>query len=585
MLQAQNPQFRPQESYNPHFQQQQGSSNPQFGQQQQPYGQPQPSYQSPIPNGASNHWANEYDTERRSKAPLFIVLFVVAGAIGAGLLLGTDIFTGGSGGGGGSPDESPDLGGGGGAGPTTGAIPGAGVTLDEFTFKSAVAGDVVTMEVSVAKSVGWLAIGFDGGHGAVDSVHCSFGGPTTATVLDTFATAGSKTAHSLDVSPSNVNLASAEQGDTLTRCTFTRPLSTGDNADATPDKVLTAGGTLNVALAYGNGAITAGQPGGALSYSIHTAKTAGAVTLPLASAGGGGGGGGGGSSTEPPTSPTIENPLITLRYLQEPPPAIAAAVKASFARAAGFWNTVIANDLAVTTPQALIVNQCGDVQFQLPNTLNGLQIGLAIVPIDGPGKILGSAGPCAIDEKANLARSRGGFMRFDSADVEGLLADGQFDDVARHEMGHVLGIGTLWGTNQLVQVGAAPGLDHRYTGANGNLGYRQITNTNTGQAPVENQGGDGTALGHFREATFDNELMTGFLNAGVVNPLSIMSVQALKDLGYTVDASKAEAYVLPAAGAARGVQVNMGGDILDVGIDYEKVRQGMQKRRLLRGEE
>ena len=46
-------------------------------------------------------------------------------------------------------------------------------------------------------------------------------------------------------------------------------------------------------------------------------------------------------------------------------------------------------------------------------------------------------------------------------------------------------------------------------------------------------GGSGTAGGHWRETTFKTELMTGFLNSGVKNPLSRLSVGTLQDMGYT----------------------------------------------------
>jgi hypothetical protein len=39
--------------------------------------------------------------------------------------------------------------------------------------------------------------------------------------------------------------------------------------------------------------------------------------------------------------------------------------------------------------------------------------------------------------------------------------------------------------------------------------------------------------------------MTGFINENMDNPLSLLSVKALKDLGYTVDESLAEAYTIP----------------------------------------
>jgi len=42
------------------------------------------------------------------------------------------------------------------------------------------------------------------------------------------------------------------------------------------------------------------------------------------------------------------------------------------------------------------------------------------------------------------------------------------------------------------------------------------------------------------------ELMTGFINIGSVNPLSKITLGAMKDMGYTVDLTKADAYTVSA---------------------------------------
>ena len=42
-----------------------------------------------------------------------------------------------------------------------------------------------------------------------------------------------------------------------------------------------------------------------------------------------------------------------------------------------------------------------------------------------------------------------GSMTFDTADIEEMIADGSYEDVIIHEVGHVLGIGTLWTFNGL----------------------------------------------------------------------------------------------------------------------------------------
>src|SRR5207237_578070 len=58
-------------------------------------------------------------------------------------------------------------------------------------------------------------------------------------------------------------------------------------------------------------------------------------------------------------------------------------------------------------------------------------------------------------------------------------------------------------------------------------------------APVEDTGGLGTAGSHWRERVFLGELMTGWIGPAP-NPLSIVTVQSLADLGYTVTETGAD---------------------------------------------
>ena len=64
--------------------------------------------------------------------------------------------------------------------------------------------------------------------------------------------------------------------------------------------------------------------------------------------------------------------------------------------------------------------------------------------------------------------------------------------------------------------------------------------------PVANTGGPGTRCGHWREAVFGNELMTGFLDTGS-NPISRLTIASLADLGYEVNLEAADDYSLPSA--------------------------------------
>ena len=71
--------------------------------------------------------------------------------------------------------------------------------------------------------------------------------------------------------------------------------------------------------------------------------------------------------------------------------------------------------------------------------------------------------------------------------------------------------------------------------------------------PVANTGGPGTFGGHWRESTFDTELMTGFVDIGLM-PLSKLTIACLDDMGYEVDYDAAEPYQIPAAVPLRAIR-------------------------------
>ena len=137
-------------------------------------------------------------------------------------------------------------------------------------------------------------------------------------------------------------------------------------------------------------------------------------------------------------------------------------------------------------------------------------------------------------------------MGFDSADLASLEASGNLVDVILHEMGHVLGIGTVWAGLGLVS-------GTGFNGAAAVAAYQDIFSTSATLVPIEQEGGAGTAGGHWDEDVFDNELMTGFIEPGG-NPLSVITVGAFDDMGYTVDYAAADAYAPPAAVAPAGAQ-------------------------------
>ncbi len=158
-------------------------------------------------------------------------------------------------------------------------------------------------------------------------------------------------------------------------------------------------------------------------------------------------------------------------------------------------------------------------------TVDDIVIEVALAPIDGPGGILGQAGPRFVRTSDFLTLS--GVMFFDVADLQLLEDFDLFEEVIVHEMGHVLGIGTLWGFPRTLIDGTAA--EPYFTGKKGNIHWKQ--EGGTGLLPMENMGGGGTRFSHWRESVLDNELMTGFLNLGY-NPLSRITAGSVRDLGY-----------------------------------------------------
>ena len=258
-------------------------------------------------------------------------------------------------------------------------------------------------------------------------------------------------------------------------------------------------------------------------------------------------------------------------------PTPSAATQAAVAAAVAKWQQIIyraVGSIALNKGAGL----CGAGEPAVNVTITGLLILATFDSIDGPGKILGQAAPCMVRTANGLSAL--GVMEFDTADVAALSANGALNAVMLHEMGHVIGFGILWGPPQpsigvlanCIQDTSSAGnvRDTYFSCAKTRAAFDSIGGTSyTGaglnppggrKVPVENCGasspagcGTGTVNSHWREPVFHNELMTGYINAGA-NPLSVVSVAAQQDLGYTVNYDGADPYVqafaAPPAGGA-----------------------------------
>ena len=235
---------------------------------------------------------------------------------------------------------------------------------------------------------------------------------------------------------------------------------------------------------------------------------------------------------------------IGLRYLSAATPAQQQA----FTNARLRWENVIAADLEDVLLQSA-AGDCGDDTPAIDQTVDDVIILVRLAPRDGPGGILGGAGPCYVRDPGDPLTVMG-VMEFDTEDLQELEDEGFLEDVILHEMGHVLGIGTLWDFQGLLvdpslTAGGVPnpGADPHFTGSQAIAEFNDAGGSAYAgeKVPVEDTGGVGTADAHWRESVLDNELMTGFIGSGV-NPLSRMTIASLADQGYPVNLAAADPY-------------------------------------------
>ena len=263
---------------------------------------------------------------------------------------------------------------------------------------------------------------------------------------------------------------------------------------------------------------------------------------------------------------------IDVRYLT----TVTGTRKEAFDSAVAFWQRIIYGDVpdvSVNIP----AGSCFPQQPAMNETVDDIVIFVILDSIDGPGKILGQAGPCYRRSSSKLPIM--GLMHFDTADVQTLQNNGQLTEVILHEMGHVLGFGTIWSNDQyglslLVGPTYQGGTDPHFIGSQALATFDRIGGTSyTGGAkvPVENccTPGGGTNDSHWRESVFGNELMTGFINAGT-NPLSVLTIASMGDEAYTVNYAAAQPYSHPfsllAAPAPTASTVHLENDILNLPI-------------------
>jgi hypothetical protein len=196
----------------------------------------------------------------------------------------------------------------------------------------------------------------------------------------------------------------------------------------------------------------------------------------------------------------------------------------------------------------------------------GISIGSVPITIFPSTSGLASASFSSTTLQGGYTLSTSGFVNINTLEIEN-FANWQgdqpnglnfIDELLAHEVGHALGIGTLWITNNVYQ-----NSNFQYIGQHGAAAYAAEFNDGLLFAPIENAGNAGTPHSHWDQLmrsspqegnpadpwTLDPrvgavdpygrdralELMTGAIDPDFFEPfISRFTVQSMRDMGYTV---------------------------------------------------
>ena len=219
---------------------------------------------------------------------------------------------------------------------------------------------------------------------------------------------------------------------------------------------------------------------------------------------------------------------VEVRYVSggNPPQAVRDVVNASVARIRKLF-------VYATTPLSvtLTADSCADGQPAMSEVVTGVVVWVDIRSVDGPGGNLGSAGPC-FTRLPSLVTAVGS-LQLDLDDLATGLADGTALSTTVHEMLHIFGFGGRWSSQGLLSGTSTS--DPWFNGSNARVAFNDAGGLSyTGnKVPVENLGGQGSRLSHWRSSLFGQEMMTAFACRGP-SALSYITTSSFVDMGIRV---------------------------------------------------
>ena len=246
-------------------------------------------------------------------------------------------------------------------------------------------------------------------------------------------------------------------------------------------------------------------------------------------------------------------------------------------RAARRWESVIARDVIDWnhgTFDRVPAGTCGPGSPAVADGVDDIRVFVTVGSIDGPGNTVAQSGPCWVRPHP-LEGAQGIWLQptlaavvLDEADVARADSAGMLESFVTHEMAHALGfVPEVWKRHELLRnpsVPDSPGADTHFDGPRAVAAFDAVGGTGymRGKVPVENGAVEGFSDSNWRESVFGDELMSALLT-GESQPLSLVTIEAMYDIGYEVNLGAADEFEVLGVGA----RVRAGGVVIDLGSD------------------
>ena len=257
---------------------------------------------------------------------------------------------------------------------------------------------------------------------------------------------------------------------------------------------------------------------------------------------------------------TSTPPVYDIEILLVDSSALSAGQLDAFESAELYWEDAVTGNLPWAIVLKASLERCleeGDIELEVPGdrVVDDLLLYTDVREIDGPGGVFAAAGPCQIRSESGLPVV--GLMYFDSDDLDEMEEEEEgehLEGTILHEMAHAMGFGTIWEYLELLEdpvelEDPSGDEDPHFIGEEALAAFDSVGGESYDDGepvPVHDRGGYGVANGHWREVVFDDELMTPYLDGGARNPLSIVTLASMQDLGYDgVELGMADDYELP----------------------------------------